>query len=78
MCVQGWELLGQRQAVLANKDNDDEWQCNGQRVQYEPVSNPAKLPQGAKLLKAADSNFLIAPLGHLRDETYSIYFRFKH
>lgn len=35
-----------------------------------------RLPQGSSLLVGEDRAYLIAPLGHLIDETYTAYFNF--
>ena len=74
--AQGWELKTQNEAALLASSREDMKECKGEAVQMQP--GIAKLPPGTKLLKAAGSGFLIAPLGHLRDETYSTYFNFRH
>ena len=76
--AQGWELKRQNEAAWLASSREGVQECKGEAVQMQPLSSTGKLPQGTKLLKAAGSSFLIAPLGHLRDETYSIYFNFRH
>ena len=75
--MQGWQL-GLYAPALLMEDEDGQLQCKGDVVELVAPSTAAKLPQGAKLLKAADTSFIIAPLGHLTEEAYSVYFHFKH
>ena len=51
-------------------------QCGSQQRWVVPLHEVASLPAGAKVLKAEDRSIILAPLGHVIEEDYTVYLRF--
>ena len=50
--------------------------CGLQQRWVVPLREVTSLPTGAKVLKAGDRSIVVAPLGHVIEEDYTVYLRF--
>ena len=76
--TQRWlSLQGETAAKAADRNSTgNRLQCGSSQHTAVRLRDVVQLPDGAKVLTAGDRSIVIAPLGHLVEEHYTVYLRF--